>query len=245
MAKEIDKIIQSKTAPKSNNVLWDDGENLKINRNGKWEDTIKTVPTNFLNNNKEAEGFINSPFGYEGGSYNEATIDATPGEWMFVLKADEYHLGHYAINGIEFNAPKSTDEIILNMGTYRIKITSIGDVYINPFYPQTITISCRTYKNKKLLSSNFIKNDSIDLTTEEGVSTLTFLLEKYGYKGLIGKIFEGDGWKIICTGSGGGGNFESFDIIGFSGSILYIVTVEGLSYPLNITVRNKQLMFSS
>ena len=37
MAKEIDKIIQSKTAPKSNNVLWDDGENLKINRNGKWE----------------------------------------------------------------------------------------------------------------------------------------------------------------------------------------------------------------
>lgn len=39
MAKEIDKIIQSKTAPKSNNVLWDDGENLKINRNGKWEST--------------------------------------------------------------------------------------------------------------------------------------------------------------------------------------------------------------
>lgn len=39
MAKEIDKIIQSKTAPKSNNVLWDDGENLKINRNGKWENS--------------------------------------------------------------------------------------------------------------------------------------------------------------------------------------------------------------
>ena len=42
MAKEIDKIIQSKTAPKSNNVLWDDGENLKINRNGKWESTNTT-----------------------------------------------------------------------------------------------------------------------------------------------------------------------------------------------------------
>jgi hypothetical protein len=40
MAKEIDKIIQSKTAPKSNNVLWDDGENLKINRNGKWETVV-------------------------------------------------------------------------------------------------------------------------------------------------------------------------------------------------------------
>ena len=44
MAKEIDKIIQSKTAPKSNNVLWDDGENLKINRNGKWENTGTQVP---------------------------------------------------------------------------------------------------------------------------------------------------------------------------------------------------------
>ena len=44
MAKEIDKIIQSKTAPKSNNVLWDDGENLKINRNGKWESTGGGAP---------------------------------------------------------------------------------------------------------------------------------------------------------------------------------------------------------
>lgn len=44
MAKEIDKIIQSKTAPKSNNVLWDDGENLKINRNGKWESTGTSIP---------------------------------------------------------------------------------------------------------------------------------------------------------------------------------------------------------
>jgi hypothetical protein len=46
MAKEIDKIIQSKTAPKSNNVLWDDGENLKINRNGKWESASKGSSSN-------------------------------------------------------------------------------------------------------------------------------------------------------------------------------------------------------
>lgn len=46
MAKEIDKIIQSKTAPKSNNVLWDDGENLKINRNGKWENANNAETNN-------------------------------------------------------------------------------------------------------------------------------------------------------------------------------------------------------
>lgn len=46
MAKRIDKIIQSKTAPKSNNVLWDDGENLKINRNGKWENANNAETNN-------------------------------------------------------------------------------------------------------------------------------------------------------------------------------------------------------
>ena len=33
----IDKIVKSKYAPKDKNVLWDDGTNLKINRNGVWE----------------------------------------------------------------------------------------------------------------------------------------------------------------------------------------------------------------
>ena len=41
MAKTIDKIVQQKTTPKDKNVLWDDGKNLKINRNGKWEDANK------------------------------------------------------------------------------------------------------------------------------------------------------------------------------------------------------------
>lgn len=57
MAKEIDKIIQSKTAPKSNNVLWDDGENLKINRNGKWDSVLSPI------SDKELDEILN------GGSY--------------------------------------------------------------------------------------------------------------------------------------------------------------------------------
>lgn len=36
----IDKIVKRKTAPKDKNVLWDDGENLKINRNGVWENVV-------------------------------------------------------------------------------------------------------------------------------------------------------------------------------------------------------------
>lgn len=39
MGKTIDKIVVSSIAPKNTNVLWDDGENLKIFRNGKWETT--------------------------------------------------------------------------------------------------------------------------------------------------------------------------------------------------------------
>lgn len=37
--KTIDKIISSKYPPKDTNVVWDDGESLKIYRNGKWEST--------------------------------------------------------------------------------------------------------------------------------------------------------------------------------------------------------------
>lgn len=36
----IDKIVKQKNAPKDKNVLWDDGTNLKINRNGVWEDVV-------------------------------------------------------------------------------------------------------------------------------------------------------------------------------------------------------------
>lgn len=61
MAKEIDKIIQSKTAPKSNNVLWDDGENLKINRNGKWE-SVGTNSKDIENDDLEKNEVMMIPF---------------------------------------------------------------------------------------------------------------------------------------------------------------------------------------
>lgn len=46
MAKEIDKIIKSPTPPKDTNVLWDNGENLKIYRNGKWENANNAETNN-------------------------------------------------------------------------------------------------------------------------------------------------------------------------------------------------------
>ena len=42
MAEIIDKIVKSKNAPQSTNVLWDDGENLKVYRNGSWENSNNT-----------------------------------------------------------------------------------------------------------------------------------------------------------------------------------------------------------
>lgn len=36
----IDKIVKQKNAPKDKNVLWGDGTNLKINRNGVWENVV-------------------------------------------------------------------------------------------------------------------------------------------------------------------------------------------------------------
>jgi hypothetical protein len=43
--KIIDKIIQQSYAPEDKSVLWYDGQNLKINRSGKWESIIKNNAT--------------------------------------------------------------------------------------------------------------------------------------------------------------------------------------------------------
>lgn len=49
MAKIIEKIVQSKYPPKDTNVLWDDGENLKIRRNGSFENVVSTTENNGTN----------------------------------------------------------------------------------------------------------------------------------------------------------------------------------------------------
>lgn len=45
MVKIIDKIVQQSYTPEYTNVVWDDGEELKINRLGKWESVIKNYAT--------------------------------------------------------------------------------------------------------------------------------------------------------------------------------------------------------
>lgn len=47
--KSIDKIIISPTAPKSKKVLWDNGTDLMIYRNGRWEKTVKPMSSEMTN----------------------------------------------------------------------------------------------------------------------------------------------------------------------------------------------------
>ena len=110
MAKEIDKIIQSKTAPKSNNVLWDDGENLKINRNGKWKPTSSDFMirrSDFLNKTPRAFELANiikdNYLGYNE-EYEDYIIDFSkiPSIRIFVdldvlLVEDDYVIGPYLV----------------------------------------------------------------------------------------------------------------------------------------------------
>lgn len=55
----IDKIVKQKNAPKDKNVLWDDGTNLKINRNGIWEN-VSGNDSNLENRIKALEKKINA-----------------------------------------------------------------------------------------------------------------------------------------------------------------------------------------
>lgn len=51
----IDKIVKQKNASKDKNVLWDDGTNLKINRNGVWENVVSGGGSNLENRIAELE----------------------------------------------------------------------------------------------------------------------------------------------------------------------------------------------
>ena len=54
----IDKIKRQKNAPKNKNVLWDDGTNLKINRNGVWENVVSGGSSNLENRIAQLERII-------------------------------------------------------------------------------------------------------------------------------------------------------------------------------------------
>ena len=63
MAKIIEKIVQSKYPPKDTNVLWDDGENLKISRNGSFENVVSTIENNNNNTNLGIEVTVDNTTG--------------------------------------------------------------------------------------------------------------------------------------------------------------------------------------
>ena len=54
----INKIVKQKNAPKNKNVLWDDGTNLKINRNGVWENVVSGGGSNLENRIAQLERII-------------------------------------------------------------------------------------------------------------------------------------------------------------------------------------------
>lgn len=58
---QIDKIVKSKIAPKNKNVLWDNGSDLMIYRNGRWDKAVKVMSAEMtervitiLDNHKES-----------------------------------------------------------------------------------------------------------------------------------------------------------------------------------------------
>lgn len=133
MAKIIEKIVQSKYPPKDSNVLWDDGENLKINRNGKWESAYAEGPaggayddTEIKNKLTELEGktasrafglFSNETLNYiiKEMALTE-DVDYSAIKSVSILKA--YSNGSYFFNSIYLHTDKT---IVVYEMSYRTK----------------------------------------------------------------------------------------------------------------------------
>jgi len=171
MAKEIDKIIQSKTAPKSNNVLWDDGENLKINRNGKWESTGSgtSVPQEVLDTidfgyYTFASGNIVAnwgPFTIKEGE----TIKVDTNTWAEpeYIKIHDYSGVGYTEKGTIFGLNKRPDGTLGVIGI-NIKLQGTTLEIYNNSNLGTVTISFLAYK--KQVISNTTHSISSDLLSD-------------------------------------------------------------------------------
>lgn len=161
MAKEIDKIIQSKTAPKSNNVLWDDGENLKINRNGKWESTGSgtSIPQEKLDSidfgyYTYASGNIVAnwgPFTIKEGE----TIKVETNTWTIpeFIRIHDYSKISYVEKGIHELSKHPDDTLYYSDINIKPQGTTL-EIYNNSFLG-TVTISFLGYKKQYIDSSKF------------------------------------------------------------------------------------------
>lgn len=197
MAKEIDKIIQSKTAPKSNNVLWDDGENLKINRNGKWESTGTSIPQEKLDSidfgyYTYASGNIVAnwgPFTIKEGE----TIKVETNTWVEpeYIKIHDYSGRSYIEKGNIFGLNKYPDGTSQTIGI-RIKLQGSTLEIYNDSGLGTVTISFFSYK-KQIVSNTTHSISSNVFDKIRLVSRAEILVGKQPsteYSDLIGKSVE-------------------------------------------------------
>ena len=162
MAKEIDKIIQSKTAPKSNNVLWDDGENLKINRNGKWESTGGGAPminityanlVELRNNSKLIAGMQYRITDYVTTTAQENTrsaghqFDVIVTAYSASSKVKMLYVGLFSHDGKECHLYESEDHFIQMLMDFNVVI-NLSYFNTSAEYPYTIFPSYTRWNNE-------------------------------------------------------------------------------------------------
>lgn len=208
MAKEIDKIIQSKTAPKSNNVLWDDGENLKINRNGKWESTGSgtSIPQEKLDS---------IDFGYY--TYASGNIVANWGPFIIkeretikvetntweepkFVKINDYSGVSYIERGGIYELYKNLDGTSSRLGI-QIKLQGTTLEIYNDSGLGTITISFLEYRQQYIDSTKFdidpkfLAEIKVEKSITTGIGKQFEHLDLHRYVGKNVLLDWGSGWR--------------------------------------------------
>lgn len=200
MGKTIDKIVVSSIAPKNTNVLWDDGENLKIFRNGKWESTSKSNHNNEeyivpdWKANGGEEGYIKNRTHYTTKvnivTVSKENITSTPykiipmdpgvyyeenGVERYVTLKPQYKINNEDIEWIDFSASGPPIQLAHNNGFLYIK-----DRFNYPRNNFTFWNESITYLSEKFIPNTIARSINYELhhikldisKTDSNVTTL-------------------------------------------------------------------------
>ena len=177
MIKTLDRIQYSKNPPSSTNLLWDDGQSLKIFRNGAWYTIGEYIMApDWSTNDENSYAYIKNRTHYiKGDVYNINIENCKTNTTVF----DRLYLTPLIINGVyienygNYEIPHGDSTVILDI-TYREPIKYVGEDTIN------LNLEIITNIEIKKLDKIFLPDGSLyseDIITEdEMIDTLNEIL---------------------------------------------------------------------